>query len=196
MAKLHFNYGCVGAGKTTYLIQMNEILIHKGSNPLIIKSGIDTRENSNYGVCEISSRLMPEKKAMCYKFKNIKEINKLIRDYDYGSILVDEAQFLSKKEVLYLYNITRKKKIPVFCYGLKTDCNGDLFKGSASLLAFADEIREIKSICNVCYKQYAQMHIRLINDKIDKSNKQTIIETDKIKYLSVCSDCFNNLKER
>ncbi|MBR3490219.1 MAG: thymidine kinase [Bacilli bacterium] len=196
MAKLHFNYGCVGAGKTTYLIQMNEILIHKGSNPLIIKSGIDTRENSNYGVCEISSRLMPEKTIMCYKFKNIREINKLIKDYDYGSILVDEAQFLSKKEVLYLYNLTRKNKIPVFCYGLKTDCNGDLFKGSASLLAFADEVREIKSICNVCYKQYAQMHIRLINNKVDKSNKQTIIETDKIKYLSVCSDCFNNLKER
>ncbi|MGD7407553.1 thymidine kinase, partial [Ralstonia pseudosolanacearum] len=76
---------------------------------------------------------------------------KLIKDYDYGSILVDEAQFLSKKEVLYLYNLTRKNKIPVFCYGLKTDCNGDLFKGSASLLAFADEVREIKSICNVCY---------------------------------------------
>lgn len=196
MAKLCFNYGCVGAGKTTYLVQMNEILSYKGLNPLIIKSGIDTRETSDYGVCQISSRLMPDKKLMCYKFRKINEINNIIKCNEHEAILVDEAQFLSKTDVLYLYNITRKKKIPVFCYGLKTDCNGDLFKGSASLLVFADEVKEIKSLCNVCYKQYAQMHIRLINDKIDKSNKQTIIESDKVKYLSVCSDCFNNLKER
>lgn len=196
MSKLCFNYGCVGAGKTTYLVQMNEILSYKGLNPLVIKSGIDTRETSDYGVCQISSRLMPEKKVMCYKFRKINEINNLIKCNEHRAILVDEAQFLSKTDVLYLYNITRKKKIPVFCYGLKTDCNGNLFKGSASLLAFADEVREIKSICNVCYKQYAQMHIRLINDKVDKSNKQTIIESDKVKYLSVCSDCFNKLKER
>ena len=196
MTKLHFNYGCVGAGKTTYLVQMNEILSYKGLNPLIIKSGIDTRESEDYGVCQISSRLMPDKKLMCYKFRKINEINNLIKCNEHGAILVDEAQFLSKSDVLFLYNITRKKKLPVFCYGLKTDCNGDLFKGSAALLAFADEITEIKSLCNICYKNNAQMHIRLINDRIDKSNKQTIIETDNIKYLSVCSDCFNNLKER
>ena len=193
---LHFNYGCVGAGKTTYLVQMNEILVRKGLNPLIIKSGIDTRENNDFGVCQISSRLLPDKPVMCYKFNKIQEINNLIKCNYYGSILVDEAQFLSKSDVLYLYNITRKKKIPVYCYGLKTDCNGDLFKGSAALLVFADEVTEIKSICNVCHKNNAQMHIRLINDKVDLSKKQTIIETDKIKYLSVCSDCYNKLKGR
>lgn len=196
MSELHFNYGCVGAGKTTYLVQMNEILVHKGLNPLVIKSGIDTRENSDYGVCHISSRLLPDKKVMCYKFKHIKEINNLINCNCHGAILVDEAQFLSKSDVLYLYNITRKKKIPVYCYGLKTDCNGNLFKGSAALLTFADKITEIESICNVCYSNKAQMHIRLINDKVDKSKKSIAIETKNIKYLSVCSDCFNKLKGR
>lgn len=193
---LHFNYGCVGSGKTTYLIQMNEILFYKGLNPLIIKPGIDTRENTDYGVCQISSRILFDKKVMCYKYKNIREIKNLIKCNYHRAILVDEAQFMSKSDVLFLYNLTRKKKLPVFCYGLKTDCNGDLFKGSASLLAFADEINEIKSLCNLCHTNNAQMHLRLINGELDKSNKQTIIESDKVKYISVCSDCFNKIKER
>ena len=193
---LHFNYGCVGAGKTTYLIQMHEILTLKDANPLVIKSSVDTRETKESGICHIASRLMPEKSVVCYKFNKISDIKNIIKCNYHKAILVDEAQFLTKREVLFLYNITRKMKIPVYCYGLKTDCNGNLFKGSAALLTFADKVTEIKSLCNVCYKNKAQMHIRLINNKIDKSNKQTVIETNKIKYLSVCSDCYTKLKGR
>ena len=183
------NHEFVGKDICIYCGDIKQILLQtkfyngkpaKGLNPLVIKSGIDTRENSDYGVSQISSRVLPDKKVMCYKFKHIKEINNLIKCNFHGAILDDEAQFLSKSDVLYLYNITRKKKIPVYCYGLKTDCNGNLFKGSAALLTFADKITEIESICNVCFTNKAQMHIRLINDEIDKGKKSIAIESKNI----------------
>lgn len=183
MAYLKFYYGVMGAGKTTELIKAYEIYKHKNLNPIVIKPSLDTREGNQIGWGTTSSRLIKES-IPAYYFTDLKnELWKL----DYGSILVDEAQFLTTEDVKILSDIVDMQKINVLTYGLKTDINGNLFTGAQALLAKADIIQELEALCEIpnCNHK-ALMHLRYINEKLDTSKNQIAIEKDNITYKSVC----------
>ena len=184
---LKFYYGVMGAGKTTELIKTYEIYKRKGMNPVVIKPCLDNREGEQSGWGITSSRLTKDS-VPAYYFKNLQdELPKL----DYDVLLVDEAQFLSNDDVIFLSEITDRKGIDVLSYGLKTDINGNLFSGAASLLAIADETKELEYICDTPLCQHkAVMHLRYINGKIDLGGDSVAIEKGNVTYKSVCRSCW------
>lgn len=184
---LKFYYGVMGAGKTTELIKTYEIYKRKGMNPVVIKPCLDNREGEQSGWGITSSRLTKDS-VPAYYFKNLQdELPKL----NYDVLLVDEAQFLSNDDVLFLSEVTDRKGIDVLSYGLKTDINGNLFSGAASLLAISDETKELEYICDtpLCQEK-ATMHLRYVNDKIDIGGNTIAIEKGDITYKSVCRKCW------
>lgn len=184
---LKFYYGVMGAGKTTELIKTYEIYKRKGMNPVVIKPCLDNREGEQSGWGITSSRLTKDS-VPAYYFKNLQdELPKL----DYDVLLVDEAQFLSNDDVLFLSEVTDRKGIDVLSYGLKTDINGNLFGGAASLLAIGDETKELEYICDtpLCQEK-ATMHLRYVDGKIDIGGNTIAIEKGDITYKSVCRKCW------
>ena len=184
---LKFYYGVMGAGKTTELIKTYEIYKRKGMNPVVIKPCLDNREGEQSGWGITSSRLTKDS-VPAYYFKNLQdELPKL----NYDILLVDEAQFLSNDDVLFLSEVTDRKGIDVLAYGLKTDINGNLFGGAASLLAISDETRELEYICDtpLCQEK-ATMHLRYVDGKIDIGGNTIAIEKGDITYKSVCRKCW------
>lgn len=184
---LKFYYGVMGAGKTTELIKTYEIYKRKGMNPVVIKPCLDNREGEQSGWGITSSRLTKDS-VPAYYFKNLQdELPKL----NYDILLVDEAQFLSNDDVLFLSEVTDRKGIDVLSYGLKTDINGNLFSGAASLLAISDETKELEYICDtpLCQEK-ATMHLRYVDGKIDIGGNTIAIEKGDITYKSVCRKCW------
>lgn len=195
MAKLKFYYSTMFAGKTTDCIKTYDIYKRKGLNPIVIKPSIDDREGDFFGWGTTQSRITKEKIPAFYftdlEFELV-DTNILLQ---HNVILVDEAQFLTKSNVLWLSKQVDELNKDVICYGLKTDVNGNLFPGAAALLALADESKEIDNICqmNNCTNK-AQLHLRFIDGKVDKSGKSVAIEKGNITYKAVCRKCWN--KER
>lgn len=157
MAKLHFYYSAMNAGKTTTLLQSNYNYKERGMDTLLFIPAIDTRHAQGI----ISSRIGLTAKAYAFEntfdfFKYIDEYNKTIK---INCILIDEAQFLTKEQVLQLTCIVDNLKIPTLAYGLRSDFMGEPFEGSQYLLAWAEEISEIKTICHCGRK--ATMNARI-----------------------------------
>jgi thymidine kinase len=142
MAKFHFFYGTVGAGKTTQLLQTAHNLSKAGVNILVLKPAIDMRAGSR-----VVSRLGLERDAVLIGGESWKDY---ASDPAVKHILVDEAQFLTLDEVEWLYGLCKNRNKPVFCYGLRTDYRGRLFEGSQRLLAISDELHEMPSTCACC----------------------------------------------
>ena len=147
MAKLFFYYSAMNAGKTTTLLQSAWNYHERGMRTLIVTPRLDNRAGE--GV--VSSRIGLKSKATVFRAEDdllalveadIAERGKL------DCVLVDEAQFLARAQVWQLSDVVDKLKIPVLCYGLRTDFRGQAFEGSAELLAIADELIEIKTICH------------------------------------------------
>ena len=157
MAKLYFYYSAMNAGKSTTLLQSAHNYEERGMRVLLFTPNLDSRD----GIGVISSRIGLDRSAMTFSqtddlFVGIrKEQEKEAID----CILVDEAQFLTSKQVLQLTLITDRFSIPVLCYGIRTDFQGEPFEGSKYLLAWADELVEIKTICRTGRK--ATMNARL-----------------------------------
>ncbi|OQB23341.1 MAG: Thymidine kinase [Firmicutes bacterium ADurb.Bin182] len=139
MAKLYFRYGAMGSSKTANALMVKYNYGERGQNALLVKPGIDMRD----GMHVIKSRcgLSDE----CVLFANM-DIEK-IKAHEYDCIIVDEAQFLTKQEVELLTVIVDEYEIPVICYGLRADFQGNFFEGSHYLMAWADTIEEVKTIC-------------------------------------------------
>ena len=161
MAKVHFFYSTMNAGKSTALLQSNHNYKENNLNTLLF---IPTEIGDASGG-KIVSRIGLEASAIIfnkeYKFyKNIKNLKK-----NTSCIFVDEAQFLSRKQVHDLSKVADKLNIPVMCYGIRTDFQGKLFTGSSELLAIADNLKELKTICSMCDRK-ATMVVRL-NDNGD-----------------------------
>ncbi len=156
MAKLYFYYSAMNAGKTTTLLQSAHNYHERGMRTLILKPGLDTREDDQHrpvadSVCMVTSRI--GLKAKAHRFADHVDLLRLVeRDIaahgKLNCVLVDEAQFLSRDQVWQLTDIVDKLRIPVLAYGLRTDFRGELFEGSQYLLAWADELQEIKTICH------------------------------------------------
>lgn len=147
MAKLYFYYSAMNAGKTTTLLQSAHNYRERGMRVLIMTPRLDDRAGS--GV--VASRI--GLKAEGTPFVHDTDLETLIRadiaaHGKLDCVLVDEAQFLTKPQVWQLSEVVDALRIPVLCYGLRTDFRGELFEGSQYLLAWADEISEIKTICH------------------------------------------------
>lgn len=190
MGKLVFYYGTMGAGKTTELIKTYNIYRRKGLQPIVIKPNIDTREGVFNGWGRTSSRITKQT-VPAYYFKDINDISAL----DFKTVLVDEAQFLSKKDVLYLSALADRRDLTVLCYGLRTDVNGDLFKGAGTLMALADDTKELENLCQMdgCSNK-AQMHLRFVKGEPDTTDTSVVIESDDVTYKSVCRKCWQECK--
>jgi len=160
MAKLYFYYSAMNAGKSTTLLQSAHNYEERGMRVLLMTPRLDQRTGD--GV--IGSRLGLQRSA--FAFENDSDLLLKI-DYEHAQtpvscVLVDEAQFLTGRQVLQLTLVCDRLQIPVLCYGLRTDFRGEPFEGSKYLLAWADELVEIKTICHTGKK--ATMNARLDQD--------------------------------
>ena len=186
MAKLYFNYSSMNAGKSTMLLQANHNYLERGLMPVIYTSYLENRFSEN----EIVSRIGLKHKSNIFTTKTdiYKDISKLSDKFSVDCLLIDEAQFLTKDQVKQLGIIVDKLDIPVMTFGIRTDFQGNLFEGSKYLLAWADNLKEIKTICHCGRK--ATMVL-----KINSSGK-IILEGTQIdiggqeKYVSVCRKHF------
>lgn len=179
MAKVHFHYSTMNAGKSTSLLQSNHNYEVRGLKTYLFTPKADA--DMYHGA--IHSRLGLEKKANI--FEESFEFDKYFldkKDEKIACILVDEAQFLTSKQVKELCLVCDKLNIPIMCYGIRTDFRGDLFSGSAALLAYADTLVELKTICEYegCARK-ATMIARYTDGKIVTEGQQIDIGGDKYK---------------
>ena len=189
MAKLHFFYSTMNAGKSTALLQSNHNYLESDlKTMLFIPEEIGTKSNG-----KIISRIGLKADAIVvnknYCFYD--EIEKT-KYKEISCIFIDEAQFLSKKQVHNLGKIADELNIPVMCYGIRTDFQGKLFEGSQELLALADNLKELKTICSICDKK-ATMVVRL-NEKgeVVLKGKKIVVGGNEI-YKTVCRKHFREL---
>lgn len=156
MAKLYFHYSTMNAGKSTLLLQASYNYRERGMKTYLMTAAIDGRA----GTGRIASRIGIEASADTFDADSdlFEMIRKRLRQDRLDCAFVDEAQFLSKEQVWQLARAVDDLGVPVMCYGLRVDFRGELFPGSAALLALADEMREARTIC-FCGKK-ATMVIR------------------------------------
>lgn len=182
MAKLYFYYSAMNAGKSTTLLQSSYNYRERGMNPLVLTPQLDHRA----GAGTVASRIGLKAEAVTFvQTDNLRErITDIHRANPIHCVLVDEAQFLTKQQVRQLSDIVDESDIPVLAYGLRTDFQGNLFEGSQHLLAWADSLSEIKTICHCGRK--ATMVLRLGDDgKPVRDGAQVKIGGNET-YLSVC----------
>ena len=157
MAKLYFYYSAMNAGKSTTLLQSAHNYHERGMRTLLFTPRLDDR----YEVGKIASRIGLE--AQAYAFDKDHDlyvhIERKHREEHIDCVLIDEAQFLSAPQVLQLTIVCDRLRIPVLAYGLRTDFRGEPFEGSKYLLAWADDLTEIKTVCHSGKK--ATMNARL-----------------------------------
>lgn len=183
MAKIYFNYAAMNAGKSAILLQSAHNYQERGMRTLLLKPNIDTRERP---VGHIVSRIGLTRQADL--FSATCDLHAHISAYDrdpkIDCILIDEAQFLTRDQVWQLARIADELYIPIMCYGLRTDFQGNLFEGSAALLGVADSVREIKTLCWCARK--ATMTLRVSEDgKVARDGAQVEIGGND-RYVSLC----------
>ncbi len=157
MAKLYFYYSSMNAGKSTALLQSSYNYKERGMNTLVFAPKIDDR----YGAGKVKSRIGLESPAINFSAEdNLLAITRRhMQDEPLHCVMVDEAQFLTRQQVFELGEITDQMEIPVLAFGIRTDFQGEPFEGSKYLLAWADNLKELKAICH-CGKK-ATMVIRM-----------------------------------
>jgi thymidine kinase len=188
MAKLYFYYSAMNAGKTTTLLQSAYNYSERGMNTLVLKPSIDDRHTAPV----VRSRIGLESNAVCFKTEDdlLDLIEKRHNKTPLSCVLLDEAQFLTKSQVFALGEVVDQLGIPVLAYGLRTDFKGELFEGSSHLLAWADELLEIKTVCH-CGKK-ANMVLRLDEYGATINSGQQIQIGGNDSYVSVCRNHFKS----
>lgn len=146
MAQLYFYYSTMNAGKSTHLLQSSYNYRERNLNTLLFTAQIDDR----FAKGKVSSRLGIHADAQLFdENSNIFEkVQAYIKNEKLACVLIDEAQFLTKQQVKQLTDIVDELNIPVLAYGIRTDFLGETFGGSAALLAWADKLVELKTICH------------------------------------------------
>lgn len=190
--KLYFRYGTMGSAKTALLLTQAYNFEERGMRYVCLKPIIDNREKSNV----IRSRIGIERECQwihgdtdLYELaQKLFEQNLTIIDW----FLVDEAQFLTEKQVDQLSRIVDDFGSNVVCYGLRTDFQSHLFEGSRRLFEIADSIDEIKSTCNCGRKTIINARIDHKGDFVEEGNQVEIGGDDR--YIAVCRKCWRNKK--
>jgi thymidine kinase len=186
MAKLYFYYSAMNAGKSTLLLQSSYNYRERGMETLILQPELDNR----FGLGKVASRIGLSAQARTFHLTEnlyqVVEQEQSLRRLD--CILVDEAQFLTPLQVRQLSDICDFLDIPVLCYGLRTDFQGNLFEGSQQLLAWADSLVEVKTICHCGRKATMVLRIGASGQAIREGDQVQIGGNDR--YISVCRQHF------
>ncbi len=156
MAKLYFHYSTMNAGKSTVLLQASHNYRERGMDTYLLTAQLDRRA----GQGRIASRIGIGAEADTFGPHDdlFESIQRRLDKGDIACVFIDEAQFLSQRQVWQLARAVDDLRVPIMCYGLRVDFQGKLFEGSAALLALADEMREVRTICH-CGKK-ATMVVR------------------------------------
>ncbi len=173
MAKLYFRYGAMGSSKTANAIMVQYNYHERGQKVLMVKPQMENRDGA---------RTVLSRSGLSTECVFMEELPGLpIEEYD--CVIVDEAQFLTKDQVAFLVHIVDDLNIPVIAYGLRADFQGNFFEGSMWLMAWADTIEEIKTIC-WCGKK-AICNARVFNGKVVKEGDQILLGGNG-QYVSLC----------
>ena len=173
MAKLYFRYGAMGSSKTANAIMVRYNYEERGQKALMVKPALENRDGAKI----VASRSGLQ--AECTFIEDL--TREMAKGYD--CIVVDEAQFLTKEQVELLVRIVDELNVPVIAYGLRTDFKGNFFEGSQWLMAWADTIEEVKTIC-WCGRK-AICNARVYNGKVVKEGDQILLGGNS-QYVSLC----------
>ena len=189
MAKLHFFYSTMNAGKSTALLQSNHNYLESDLNTVLFIPEPIAKKSNNKIVSRIG--LLAEAISVDKQF-NFFDYMKDLNDQSINCVFVDEVQFLERKQIHQLGKIADELNIPVMCYGIRTDFQGKLFTGSSELLAIADNLNELKTICSECDKK-ATMVVRIGDDgKVILEGEKILVGGNDI-YKTVCRKHFRDL---
>ena len=191
MAKLYFNFSTMNAGKSTLLLQASYNYRERGMSTYLLTAAIDGRAGNG----RIASRIGIASEAEMFNDSSdiFDLIRKRLRQGPVACVFVDEAQFLTKPQVWQLARAVDDLGVPVMCYGLRVDFRGELFPGSAALLALADEMREARTIC-FCGKKATMVIRRDADGNALKEGEQIQIGGNET-YVSVCRRHWRNAVE-
>lgn len=185
MAKLNFKYATMNSGKTLDLIRTAHNYEENGYKVIILKPAIDTK-----GETYIESRIGLKRKVNYLIGKEDNITNTIANELDnLTCILVDEAQFLSKKQIDELFLITKVFDIAVICYGLRLNFMMEAFEGSKRLLEIAEELEELKTICK-CGNVARYVGRKVSGDYVTFGEEVVIDGTNDIEYVPLCGDCY------
>ena len=182
MAKLYFNYSTMNAGKSTVLLQAAHNYAERGMDSYLLTAQFDNRA----GEGRIASRIGIGAKADTFNVNDdlFRKVEKRLAQGTCACIFVDEAQFLTPEQVWQLARVVDDLGVPVMAYGLRVDFMGELFPGSATLLALADEMREVRTICHcgkkatMVVRKDAAGHVVTGGDQVQIGGNET--------YVSLC----------
>lgn len=183
MAQLFFKYGAMNSGKSIEILKVAHNYEEQNKPVLLMTSALDTRS----GECTVASRIGIKHNAYPITTEtNVLDVVKsmIVKNGIYFCILIDEAQFLTKEQVLQFCDIVDSLNIPVMAFGLKNDFQNNLFEGSQALIEYADKLEEIKTICWKCHKK-ATMNLRLLEGKPAYEGEQLQIGGNE-SYVPVC----------
>lgn len=182
MAQLYFYYSAMNAGKSTALLQSSYNYQERGMRTLVYTAEIDDR----FGAGKVSSRIGLSSPAALFNAQTQldAEIAAEHARQPVHCVLVDECQFLTRDQVKALSDVVDNMDIPVLCYGLRTDFRGELFGGSQYLLAWADKLVELKTVCHCGRK--AGMVLRLDAEGRPFSEGEQVVIGGNERYISVC----------
>lgn len=177
MAQLYFKYGAMGSSKTANALMARFNYEERGQNALLVKPRLDTRDGDH----TVYSRIGLSHACVYFdEMQNMSEADLQKND----CIIVDEAQFLSRADVMFLVHLVDDLNVPVICYGLRADFRGELFEGSYTLLVMADKIEEVKTVC-WCGKK-ATFNARFDETgRVVKEGKQVVLGAND-KYIGLC----------
>lgn len=177
MAQLYFKYGAMGSSKTANALMARFNYEERGQETLLVKPQLDQRDGNHM----VRSRIGLT--HPCVYFHEMRAMGEEALKR-YACVIVDEAQFLTREEVLFLVHLVDACNIPVMCYGLRTDFKGELFEGSYALLVMADKIEEVKTIC-WCGKK-ATFNARFDEQgRVLKEGAQVVLGAND-KYIGLC----------
>ena len=186
MAKLYFYYSSMNAGKSTALLQSSYNYKERGMQTLVLAPDLDDR----YGVGKVTSRIGITAEATM--FRADEDLLALVQSSHattpLSCVLIDEAQFLTRQQVFELSEVTDKLGIPVLAYGLRTDFRGEPFEGSKYLLAWADNLNELKAICHCGRKATMVVRFDVDGNAIREGSQIEIGGNDR--YVSMCRKHF------
>ncbi len=186
MAKLYFYYSSMNAGKSTALLQSSYNYKERGMSTLILAPMLDDR----YGAGKVTSRIGIDADATV--FRRADDLYALVEDQHAAEtlhcVLIDEAQFLTRDQVFELSDVTDKLNIPVLAYGLRTDFQGEPFEGSKYLLAWSDNLKELKAICHCGSKAIMVLRMDEDGNAVTQGSQVEIGGNDR--YVSMCRKHF------
>ncbi len=185
MAKLYFRFSSMNAGKSTALLQVAHNYESLGASIMVFTAKIDDR----YGVGKVTSRLGVSREADVFD-ESTNFFEKVLTNPAQlpACVLVDESQFLTERQVHALHELAALYHIPIICYGLRTDFQGNPFPGAAALLSLADTLEEIKTICRCGKKASFNMRVDADGNRVTEGDSVEIGGNDR--YVAVCPRCF------